>query len=88
MSMRRIMPAGHRDWSMPVTVEDVQSILGGENNPDDGTLCMYSFEASARFCGAADGGPPFGRRSGQIADRWTLTSTWWATFGPMTEMVD
>ena len=74
--------------AMQFTVEDVQSILGGENNPDDGTLYMYSLEESARFCGVAEGDPPFGQRNGQITDHWELTNMWWVTFGLMTEMVD
>ena len=74
--------------AMQFTVDDVQSILGGENNPDDGTLYMYSLEESARFCGVAAGAPPFGQRNGQIVDHWALTNKWWVTFGLMAEMVD
>lgn len=74
--------------AMQFTVDDVQSILGGENNPDDGTLYMYSLEESARFCGVAEGDPPFGQRNGQIVDHWALTNKWWVTFGLMTETVD
>lgn len=74
--------------AMQFTVDDVQSILGGENNPDDGTLYMYSLEESARFCGVAEGAPPFGQRNGQIVDHWALTNKWWVTFGLMTETVD
>ena len=73
---------------MQVTVDDVRSILGGENNPDDGTLTMYSLEESARFCGVAEGDPPFGQRNGQINDHWTLTNTWWVAFGLMSGMVE
>ena len=74
--------------AMQFTVDDVQSILGGENNPDDGTLYMYSLEESARFCGVAAGAPPFGQRNGQIVDHWALTNKWWVTFGLMDETVD
>ena len=69
-------------------VADVEPILGGENNPDDGTLYMYSLEESAQFCGVAEGEPPFSQRNGQITDHWELTNTWWVTFGLMTETVD
>ena len=69
-------------------VADVEPILGGENNPDDGTLYMYSLEESAQFCGVAEGEPPFGQRNGQNTDHWELTNTWWVTFGLMTETVD
>jgi NitT/TauT family transport system substrate-binding protein len=69
-------------------IEDVQAILGGENNPDDGTLYMYSLEESARFCGVADGAPPFGQKNGQMTDHWELTNKWWVTFGLMTETID
>ena len=51
-------------------VADVEPILGGENNPDDGTLYMYSLEESAQFCGVAEGEPPFSQRNGQITDHW------------------
>lgn len=74
--------------AMQFTVDDVQSILGGENNPDDGTLYMYSLEESARFCGVAAGAPPFGQHNGQIVDHWALTNKWWVTFGLMAETVD
>ena len=64
-----------------------EKILGGENNPDDGTLYMYSLEESAQFCGVAEGEPPFGQRNGQLTDHWELTNKWWLTFGLMTETV-
>ena len=80
--------AGHSAEAMQFTVDDVRSILGGENNPDDGTLSMYSLEESARFCGVAGGDPRFGERNGQINDHWTLTNTWWVTFGLMSGMVE
>ena len=73
---------------MGFTMDDVQPILGGANNPDDGTLYMYSLEESARFCGVAEGEPPFGQRNGQITDHWALTNTWWVTFGLMTETIE
>ena len=70
-------------WGVP----DVEPILGGVNNPDDGTLYMYTLEESAQFCGVAEGEPPFGQRNGQLADHWELTNKWWLTFGLMTETV-
>ncbi len=69
------------------SVDDVQAILGGENNPEDGTLYMYSLEEAAQFCGVADGEPPFGQTNGQMADHWALTNTWWINFGLMDETV-
>ena len=77
------MIAGILHWGVP----DVEPILGGLNNPDDGTLYMYSLEESAQFCGVAEGEPPFGQRNGQLADHWELTNKWWLTFGLMTETV-
>lgn len=70
------------------TVEDVRGILGGENNPDDGTLYMYNLEEAAQFCGVAAGDPPFGQKNGQMVDHWKLTNKWWTTFGLMTETID
>ena len=70
------------------TLEDVQGILGGENNPEDGTLYMYSLEEASQFCGVAPGNPPFGQHNGQMGDHWKLTNKWWITFGLMTETVD
>ncbi len=69
-------------------VEDVEGILGGENNPEDGTMYMYSIDEAARFCGVEEGDPPFGQVNGQIVDQWNLTNEWWVRFGLMTEMVD
>ncbi|MDE0387214.1 MAG: hypothetical protein OXI75_00800, partial [Rhodospirillales bacterium] len=69
-------------------VAEIEPILGGVNNPDDGTLYMYSLEESAQFCGVAEGEPPFGQRNGQLTDHWELTNKWWLTFGLMTETVD
>ena len=71
-------------WGVP----DVEPILGGVNNPDDGTLYMYSLEESAQFCGVAEGEPPFGQRNGQLTDHWELTNKWWLTFGLMTQTVE
>jgi len=70
------------------SVEDVQAILGGENNPKDGGLYMYSLEETARFCGVEEGSPPFGQRNGQIEDHWNLTNKWWVNFGFMDKNVD
>lgn len=70
------------------SVEDVRLILGGENNPEDGTLYMYSLDEAARFCGVADGDPPFGQHNNQMRDHWALTNKWWINFGLMDKTVD
>lgn len=70
------------------TIEDVTAILGGENNPDDGGLYMYSLDEAGRFCGSLPGDPPFGQRNGQMEDHWKLTNTWWIRFGFMSKDVD
>ncbi|MEQ8967858.1 MAG: ABC transporter substrate-binding protein [Azospirillaceae bacterium] len=69
------------------SMADVEGILGGENNPEDGALYMYTLEEAARFCGVAEGDPPFGQSNGQMAEHWSLTNEWWMTFGLMTETV-
>ncbi|MGI9302413.1 MAG: ABC transporter substrate-binding protein [Gammaproteobacteria bacterium] len=77
------------------TIEDVESILGNggltrvaaDNDPKDGTLYMYSLEDTARFCGVADGDPPFGQKNGQINAHWNLTNKWWVNFGFMDSTV-
>ena len=66
---------------------DVTPILGGKNNPKDGTLYMYSLKQAAQFCGVAPGQPPFGQHNGQIADHWKLTNKWWRTFGLMKKTI-
>ena len=68
-------------------IEDVQGILGGENNPEDGTLYMYSLEEASQFCGVAPGSPPFGQSNGQMMDHWKLTNEWWIKFGLMNKTV-
>jgi NitT/TauT family transport system substrate-binding protein len=70
------------------SVEDVRLILGGENNPEDGTLYMYSLEEAAKFCGVAAGDPPFGQHNGQMKDHWELTNKWWINFKLMDRTVD
>jgi NitT/TauT family transport system substrate-binding protein len=70
------------------SIEDVQGILGGENNPDDGTMYMYSIQEAARFCGVLPGNPPFGQSNGQLADHFKLTNDWWIKFGFMEKTVD
>ena len=70
------------------SVEDVRLILGGENNPEDGTLYMYSLEEAARFCGVTDGDPPFGQHNGQMKDHWELTNKWWINFELMDRTVE
>lgn len=69
-------------------IEDVQGILGGENNPEDGTMYMYNIDEASRFCGVAEGEPPFGQTNGQMADHWRLTNEWWIKFGLMTETIN
>jgi len=69
-------------------VEDVQAILGGVNNPDDGGLYMYNLTEAGRFCGSVEGEPPFGQKNGQMKDHWEMTNEWWVKFGFMDRMVD
>lgn len=69
------------------SIEDVQGILGGENNPEDGTMYMYSLKEAAQFCGVTDGNPPFGQTNGQMSDHWKLTNDWWIKFGLMTKNI-
>lgn len=78
------------------SVEDVSAILGNgtltrdaaNNDPKDGELYIYSLEDAARFCGVAEGDPPFGQKNGQLKDHWALTNEWWVNFGFMTKTVD
>ncbi len=82
--------------SVGFTVEDVAAILGNgtltrdaaNNDPKDGELYIYSLEDAARFCGVADGEPPFGQTNGQLKEHWELTNEWWINFGFMTKTVD
>ncbi len=69
------------------TIEDVRGILGGENNPEDGTLYMYNLKQAAQFCGVAKGNPPFNQKNGQMIDHWKLTNDWWIKFGLMSENI-
>lgn len=76
-------------------IEDVDAIIGNgkltnkvaDNDISDGTLYMYTMEEAARFCGVADGAPPFGQTNGQMINHWNLTQKWWVNFGFMTETV-
>ncbi len=78
------------------SVEDVSAILGdgsltrvaADNDPKDGELYMYSLEDTARFCGVADGDPPFGQANGQLREHWELTNDWWIKFGFITRRGD
>ena len=78
------------------SVEDVSAILGdgsltrvaANNDPANGELYMYSLEDTARFCGVADGDPPFGQKNGQLKDHWELTNDWWVKFGFITNRGD
>ena len=70
------------------SIEDVQGILGGKNNPEDGTMYMYNIREAARFCGAAAGAPPFGQSNGQLSDHFKLTNDWWVKFGLMEKTVN
>ncbi|MCP4330104.1 MAG: hypothetical protein GY791_16890 [Alphaproteobacteria bacterium] len=74
--------------SVGFSVDDVKSILGGENNPEDGTLYMYSLDEAGKFCGVKDGDPPFGQHNGQMEDHWALTNKWWINFGLMDRTID
>ncbi len=49
---------------------------------------MYSLEEAARFCGVADGLPPFGQKNGQMKDHWELTNKWWITYVFMSKNVE
>nr|WP_281351247.1 ABC transporter substrate-binding protein [Sneathiella litorea] len=70
------------------SVEDVQGILGGVNNPEDGTMYMYNLTEASQFCGVVPGNPPFGQTNGQMIDHWKLTNKWWINFGLMSETID
>ncbi len=78
------------------SLEDVTAILGNgsltrdaaNNDPADGELYIYSLEDTARFCGVADGAPPFGQKNGQLRDHWELTNDWWIKFGFITKRGD
>ncbi|MFC1680502.1 ABC transporter substrate-binding protein [Pseudomonadota bacterium] len=78
------------------SVDDVSAILGNgkltrdaaNNDPKDGELYIYSLEDAARFCGVADGDPPFGQKNGQLKDHWELTNDWWINFGFITKRGD
>ncbi len=78
------------------SVEDVSAILGNgsltrdaaNNDPADGELYIYSLEDTARFCGVADGDPPFGQKNGQLKEHWELTNDWWIKFGFITNRGD
>lgn len=77
------------------SVEDVSAILGNgtltrvaaDNDPKDGELYIYSLEDAARFCGVAEGDPPFEQKNGQLKDHWELTNQWWINFGFITRTV-
>ncbi len=78
------------------SLEDVTAILGNgsltrdaaNNDPADGELYIYSLEDAARFCGVAEGDPPFGQKNGQLKDHWELTNDWWIKFGFITKRGD
>jgi len=78
------------------SVADVSAILGdgsltrvaANNDPANGELYMYSLEDTARFCGVADGDPPFGQTNGQLKEHWELTNDWWVKFEFITNRGD
>jgi NitT/TauT family transport system substrate-binding protein len=74
--------------ALQFSIEDVELVLGKDNPPEDAGLYVYSLEDTARFCGVADGDPPYGQHNGQMYDHWKLTNEWWINFGLMSEMVD
>lgn len=77
------------------SVEDVSAILGdgslsrdaSKNDPANGELYIYSLEDAARFCGVAEGDPPFGQTNGQLKEHWELTNKWWVNFGFISKTV-
>ncbi len=78
------------------SVEDVAAILGDgshttdvtKNDPTKGELYIYTLEDTARFCGVADGPPPFEQVNGQLRDHWELTNEWWIKFGYISNRAD
>jgi NitT/TauT family transport system substrate-binding protein len=75
-----------RNFKMPV--EDVELVIGKDGTGKDGGLYPYDFIEAARFCGVAEGEPPFGQTNGQINDHFRMTNDWWIKFGQMTETID
>ena len=71
---------------MPVA--DVELVIGKDGTGKDGGLYPYSLMESARFCGVAEGAPPFGQSNGQIVEHFRLTNDWWIKFGQMTKTAD
>jgi NitT/TauT family transport system substrate-binding protein len=68
-----------------MSVDDVEMILGTDGTRKDGGLYPYTFIEAARFCGVAEGRPPFGQENGQVHQHWDLISEWWVKFGLMKE---
>ena len=75
-----------RNFKMPV--EDVELVIGKDGTGKDGGLYPYAFIEAARFCGVAEGEPPFGQANGQITDHFEMTNEWWVKFGQMSKTVD
>ena len=75
-----------RGMQMPLA--DVELVIGKDGSGKDGGLYPYSFLETARFCGSAQGEPPFGQSNGQIADHWRMTNEWWIKFGQMSETIE
>lgn len=69
-------------------VEDVELVLGKDGTGEDGGMYPYSFIEAARFCGVAEGNPPFGQVNGQITEHFSLINDWWVKFGLMSKKVD
>jgi NitT/TauT family transport system substrate-binding protein len=73
---------------MKMPVADVELVIGKDGTGKDGGLYPYSLMESARFCGVAEGAPPFGQSNGQIVEHFRLTNDWWIKFGQMTKTAD
>lgn len=69
-------------------IEDVELVLGKDGTGEDGGMYPYSFFEAARFCGVAEGNPPFGQTNGQIVEHFSLINDWWVKFGLMSKHVD
>lgn len=69
--------------AMKMPEKDVASVLGTAG--EKGSLYVYSFQDSARLCGALAGDPPFGQANGQIQDIWSTIASWWVKLGRLKE---
>lgn len=71
-----------------MSVEDVELVIGADGTGKDGGLYPYDFIEAARFCGVAEGDPPFGQTNGQMYEHWRLLNEWWIKFGQMDRTVE